>query len=199
MAKPFAAIEPAVLDTLKRLHGSGIKLGLISNVGPEEATGWANCALAAYIERLGSIGGGTMRLAAGVLVPLVGFGLLLGGFGRGAAVASRHLRCQAVSGRLPTEFVLRPPLAPPAISRRQAVTVARRAGVGIRKPFVIRYGLWIASDRERVDVWEIRESHLTTDDPGGPNAQSCAAHRVYHHFLVIVGDKNSVFIEAAPY
>ena len=131
-----------------------------------------------------------MRLATVVLVSLIGSSLILGGFGHNAAIAARHLQCPAASGRLPAEFALRAPLAPPSIGGHRAVMVARRAGAVIRKPYSARYGLWIAPDRE---------SHVTTYDPGGPNARSCAAHRVYHHFLIIVGDKGSTFIEAAPY
>ena len=43
---PFRQIEDDVLRGLEHIRDSGIQIGLISNVRPEEAAGWATCRLA---------------------------------------------------------------------------------------------------------------------------------------------------------
>jgi putative hydrolase of the HAD superfamily len=47
---PFQEMHPEVIDMLKQLKASGLKLGLISNCAPEEVMAWKTSELADYFD-----------------------------------------------------------------------------------------------------------------------------------------------------
>ena len=51
-ARPFLAIEDAILEMLGSLRAAGVKVGLISNCSPGEAAAWDQCSLAPFFDRV---------------------------------------------------------------------------------------------------------------------------------------------------
>jgi putative hydrolase of the HAD superfamily len=49
-ARPFSAIDPAVLEALTRLKQQDLTIGLISNCSVEEVAAWPGCALAPLVD-----------------------------------------------------------------------------------------------------------------------------------------------------
>jgi hypothetical protein len=109
-------------------------------------------------------------------------------------------------------MALHRPLAPPVLTKKEVVAIARDDSLLVKRPYTIHYGSW--SDPglrltkppfyhgQVIDAWEvnwwIRVPKTGTFHHIGKR-HSCYIPWAFHHFVFVIGDKSRRVIEGEGY
>jgi len=145
---------------------------------------------------------GVMRLLAVALI--LGAAVLSGTRGAAAAALSVPPCPKQTVSAMPADLNLGKPLVRPTLTAKEALAIARTAGIGgVKQPYTLIYGSWAYQPDEpwnRTDVWEIRISKGKFPNPGGHDPLSrCQAPRTFHHEIIVIGDKARKYLQATTY